>query len=232
MIQERVSSAPHLDRLLSLDQTRTFTFIDDATTFERSLAHAVVPLLPKRQSCPYPIQVDTLNVRLVYPGRDLAPHMPAVVAGLLNLFDPRHVDFSSTYYMERMTSVEFLFMDLRHVRWTRLKTLAVDGAVYGSFISFPFFANLPAQSVTLEFSLDQRFLAVIARLETWLIMELSGDLLALSWPQVKEIVINVRSDELADAFKQGLRRMWGRRRARLQPGDADRREAMIRYVVV
>ena len=67
-------------------------------------------------------------------------------------------------------------------------------------------------------------------MEDWIEIEMEADLLSPSWPQVKEIVVKVSSEEQKGDVLKAVRREWDEA-GTLSQEERNRREAMIRFVV-
>lgn len=240
----RISSAPHLDRFLSLDQTLSFTFLgvpaDVARAYPVSQQEGLLKLFyPKRTSCSFPVEVETLDVSVpnlrANPGGQEDDLSAAIAHSVYRLFSPIDAALAST----SVPDVDSLIVYLDDAPWTRLRTISLNQInISGHMSELLFFDALPSGCLTITFDLahghemsDYLAYCLVGDLcATW-----EGDarteLLSPSWPQVKEVVVKVNSNDEKEWIVDCLRDDWDHH-VQLSPAERDRREAMIRYVVV
>ena len=217
--QTRTSSAPHLDRFLSLDQRRTFTFVGKAElsysiAFKRTLTRT-------RSSCSFPIHVDTLTARF----HDDDDYTRKLISSFLGLFSPKAVALAHSPPMNMFKGI-----DLNDAAdWTALQSLTVSGLFWEDGLNrTAWFGRLKDRSLTIvvEMPPPKAMYPTEVRLRSAI---LSEDLVR-DWPQLKEVVFKVETE----AEKQSLIGEW-RTKAYPRPlwsqARRDRQAAMIRYVV-
>lgn len=239
-----VSSAPHLDCFLSLDQTRTFTFIgtprDDCHSLCGPDARRLIR--PTRTSCAYPIRVDTLVAHFHHPGDTALSLASAIYGGILCLFSPTHVALSATH---QLANVNPPWVRILEAPWHSLQTLSVSGIIWSHCLSYAdFFSQLAAASLSVTVDLtgtpDRPTRTDKSHMLGHLVYELTpgadeeGErqqaMLAPEWPQVKELVVKTRSQKQKEQVVQAVHESWDYQ-GELIGKERDRREAMIRFVV-
>jgi hypothetical protein len=240
-----VSTAPHLDTLLSLDHTHTFTFVDVPNDEEETYIREVLDdlkigkLFRQRSSQAGPIRIHKLAARFVRPtlGSDAAPST-WYIEQVLACFDPVHVSLSSFSALPAGEGFnpdddEPLYVSLPGREWTRLNSLSISELSWPGFLSSEkFLARLSAASLTVICDLagPANPTGMIEDLASDLSAHSGDELLSPSWPQVKELVIRVKSEEDKDRVGNEIRESWDG--DDLNQQERDRREGMIRYIVV
>ena len=246
MFQERVSSAPHLDHLLSLDQTRTFTFVGtpedpDDPVYSLATGHPDRLFSKKRSTCTYPVRVDTLVARFFHPGENQLFAAGDIHGHLLSLFSPTRAILSAVHPSERRVKISWVVLD--DAPWHALRSLSVSNSIWSRHFSrAPFLTSLPPRSLTIVFDLGN--VASAPSVEWTMLDHLSYDLtpwadergtqqemLAPEWPQVKELIVKIAAADQAEDVIQAVHDAWDEA-GTLGPEERDRREAMIRFVVV
>ena len=239
-----------MDRFTSLDQTRSFTFIgltDDTycdpdyplrCMFRCSFGRT-------RSTNVYPIRLDRLEAHFAPDLRDdprpsggHAAH--EVTSDILSLFSPTSAVLSSTYQPDHK---EVLWVGLETANWTSLTHLSVSEIGWYDYLSqTSFFASLPSGSVTVTVDLSNPESAQVMLRD--LVFELIPDeddegvqrveLLSPAWPQVKELVVKIHSTAQKAELIGDLHEVWDEYDgpSEAEQGERERREAMIRFVLV
>ncbi|KAL7413380.1 hypothetical protein BDY24DRAFT_67034 [Mrakia frigida] len=163
--EKPTSSAPHLDHLFSLSQLRSFTFLgirNDAFT------RYAFRITPARLPSSSPLRIKRLKVRF---GRDDVvdeygelkedePNPLDLFSTMMNLFDPKHVVFSSPSGGRPDQRHPFQ-LELEIANWTRVRSWSWSNVVLVSFLNFgspfistlEFFKNLPEASLSISFDI-------------------------------------------------------------------------------
>lgn len=193
---------------------------------------------PKRSSSSFPVEVDTLDVSLpnlrANPGGQEDDLSTRIAHSVYSLFSPIDAALAST----SVPDVCPLIVYLDDAPWTRLRTILlgqIDPS--GHMSELPFFGSLPSGSLTVTFDLahdhdmsDYLVYCFVGMLCPRWEGDATKELLSPGWPQVKEVVVKVNSNEQKEWIVDYLRQDWDAR-FDLSTEERDRREAMIRYVV-
>lgn len=194
---------------------------------------------PERTSCSFPLEVDTLDVRLpnlrANPGGQEDNFSAELAHSIYRLFSPIHAALASA----SVPDVDPLIVYLDGAPWSRLRTISLDQIDWAGHLSeLAFFSKLPSGSLTVTVDLAKE--PELAGYLTYLFVgqlcprsedDATKELLSSSWPQVKEVVVKVNSDQQRQLTVDHLHDDWDER-FDLSLEERDRREAMIRYVVV
>lgn len=246
--QTHPSCSSRLDPYLSLDHTRTFTFIgvpedrargvDDTANMDEDAARL---FYPKRASTSFPIKVDTVDACFVHGSGRLNSR---VSGSFIQLFDPVNLSLSC---LDRPVKEPLSAVMLEGVDWTRLRTLSADDIYWwaeetGS--ALPIGRGAPAESLTLTYNLTKLYEGESG--SDWFYESVLQPMYASGFddensffnpdiPAVKEVVIQVRSTEQEAEIRDQIHN--GFAEGNSQGGDEDdeemeRRVAMIRYEII
>lgn len=241
-----MSSGPHLDRFLSLDQTRTFTFVGTPQDAPRSLMtrgaaerQEELPRLlfhPKRSSCSFPLRVDRLEATFHHAGRRPGDITDLVAGSFLGLFDPEHVILAASSPPPSDQGYMAMCVDLEHVPWTGVRTLSMDEIEWWYLLSqMTFYQRLPLRSLVITYDLNKE-LDVFADLWSKIVEDIIGQdayegaLLDAEQTRVAEIVIKVDSAGREATLRSLLRDGW--QSLDVDEEEQERQLAMIRFVVI
>jgi hypothetical protein len=242
LIQTRASSAPHLDRHLSLDQTHTFNYVG----IPEDHSHNPPPSFPpNRSSTSFPVRVDTVRAHFPHVLRDPARRGSGVVftivatGHLLSLFDPRHL-FLSSDRREVVGDVPPL-VELKSMPWTRLELLSVTEIEWEPYLNeASWFARLPPRSLTLvyanlgeeDYTHGRCELEVVGHIpdEDDVDQTRIEDLFSVARPAVKELVIECESEQHMAFLQDGLEAEFIEM-SDTSAEERERRGSYIRWVI-
>lgn len=247
--QSPVSLAPHLDRLLSLDQTRTFTFVGSPEdtgdpVYLLDVGGVDCVFSKKRSTCTYPIRVDTLVARFHDHGEDLLLAAGDVYGDVFSLFSPTHAVLSTLNSPKPGQDIPYVVLE--HVDWDRLQSLSVSNLVWSQLLSSaPFLERLPRSSLTVIVELPDLIPLLAEPTDEWTLLDhmvyelkpwanAAGrppEMLSSERPQVKELVVKVWSEGQKEEVLKAVLKGWDMTGTLCQE-ERDRREAMIGFVVV
>lgn len=229
------SLAPHLDRYLTLNQTRTFSFVG-------TRADETAPLMIRmdadprpftRQSTHFPLRVDTLRARYHDQVETLAPsRFNAEI--FLCLFDPKHINLTSHFLpLEKTFEV-----GLSGVQWTRLRSLSMNQ--FGILLplrTYPFYRDLPSRSIEMCYDVTHGHKVLRDAARRSVIYELAGEseegsgVPGLATPAIRSICFRVGSEEDKEEMRRSLHLLLVYL-CRYNMSRVDRVMAMIRFEVV